>query len=238
MSVAARDKARWSISAGGAILLAGLTLLLFQQSRVAVRLTAPLRVRPPIAVGHTRADELTMRDLAPLFLPTDYNAAPQPMQAPEPGRDYFEREPVAHTLFDVDTPKLRIAPRVPVPAVPAEVVGLPPPPLAAGVGRTNRELAPAPPSGGHVDIYAAEGAQSVLGLALDVAAAPPASAAARWQPLEFTAAVDRGGLADALVLTRSSGVEEVDVHFRNFLARSFHLGDRLPPGFYRIVVAP
>jgi hypothetical protein len=59
-----------------------------------------------------------------------------------------------------------------------------------------------------------------------------------WEPVEFQAVVNTSGLVVPLVVTKSSGVEEVDAHFRNFLARSFRIGQRLPPGFYRITVAP
>jgi hypothetical protein len=59
-----------------------------------------------------------------------------------------------------------------------------------------------------------------------------------WAPLEFLATVEAAGLVAPLTLTGRSGVDEVDAFFRNYLVRTFRLGERLPPGFYRITVSP
>ena len=40
------------------------------------------------------------------------------------------------------------------------------------------------------------------------------------------------------VETVSSDLEDVDVFFRDYLAKTLHLGERLPPGNYRVVVGP
>jgi len=59
-----------------------------------------------------------------------------------------------------------------------------------------------------------------------------------WRPLELFATVDAAGLASPLVVTDRSDVEEVNAYFRNYLARTFRLGEHLAPGFYRVVVGP
>ena len=59
-----------------------------------------------------------------------------------------------------------------------------------------------------------------------------------WQPAEFLIAVTPAGLLGRPVETVSSDVEDVDVFFRDYLARTLRLGERLPPGFYRVVVGP
>jgi hypothetical protein len=41
-----------------------------------------------------------------------------------------------------------------------------------------------------------------------------------------------------LTLTTRSGVEEIDNFYRNYLVRTYRVGERLAPGFYRITVAP
>ena len=38
--------------------------------------------------------------------------------------------------------------------------------------------------------------------------------------------------------TANSDIEEVDAFFRDYLANTLHLGERLPPGMYRVVVGP
>jgi hypothetical protein len=38
--------------------------------------------------------------------------------------------------------------------------------------------------------------------------------------------------------TASSDIEEVDAFFRDYLVKTLHLGERLAPGMYRVVVGP
>jgi len=59
-----------------------------------------------------------------------------------------------------------------------------------------------------------------------------------WHPLELIGVINRAGMVGQLSLVESSGVDEVDSIFRNYLAQTLHLGERLTPGFYRILVGP
>jgi len=59
-----------------------------------------------------------------------------------------------------------------------------------------------------------------------------------WEPLELFAAVDAAGLAAPLVVVSTSTVDEIDAHFRRILAQDFRVGERLPPGFFRLIVGP
>ena len=59
-----------------------------------------------------------------------------------------------------------------------------------------------------------------------------------WQPVEFLFAINAAGSVGRPMVTTSSQVPEVDAYFRDYLAKSFHLGERLAPGFYRVVVGP
>jgi hypothetical protein len=56
--------------------------------------------------------------------------------------------------------------------------------------------------------------------------------------MEFVATIDAAGLAAPLMVTTHSGVDEVDVYFKNFLVRTLRVGERLTPGIYRISVGP
>jgi hypothetical protein len=76
----------------------------------------------------------------------------------------------------------------------------------------------------------------VLAETLPAEVAPPTTKA--WQPMEFLAAVDPAGLVGPLVITEDSRVEEVNTYFRKYLAQTYRIGERLPPGFYRIIVGP
>lgn len=59
-----------------------------------------------------------------------------------------------------------------------------------------------------------------------------------FAPLEFLATVSAAGLVGDPQLVASSGAEDVDVFFRDHLAKALRIGERLGPGVYRIVVGP
>lgn len=59
-----------------------------------------------------------------------------------------------------------------------------------------------------------------------------------FAPLEFVATVSAAGLVGDPLLVTGSGADEVDNFFRDYLARTFRLGERLAPGVYRIVIGP
>jgi hypothetical protein len=58
------------------------------------------------------------------------------------------------------------------------------------------------------------------------------------EPLEFFVAVSPAGMVGDPVLTASSGREETDQYFRDFLVLTARLGQRLEPGRYRVSVGP
>lgn len=57
-------------------------------------------------------------------------------------------------------------------------------------------------------------------------------------PLQFIATVASSGLVGDPQLVLSSGAEEVDVFFRDYLVKTARLGERLAPGVYRVSVGP
>ncbi len=233
-------KRRWLISAAVAVLAMVIVLPLFRAPRISSFTTPAKKPVPPIRLIPGRPDELDLRDLAPLFLPTKYNARPTELHAREPGSSYFYRDEV-HLVFADVNPALKIRSSVAVPKSPIETLADTPDPLALGIGRTNADIEPMPANGSHLDVYSGEGARSVLSVVLPVDAEPTSlakSANLDWHPLELEAAVDATGLVGPLLITSSSGVEDVDSHYRNYLVRVFRIGDRLPPGFYRIVIGP
>lgn len=237
---------RWVASGAAAVLASAVVLMLFRLP-VSKPVAAPAaRAASPIKLMPGRTDEMAMRDLAPLFLPTRYNAAPQEFRhapgqplAPEPGRKFFDRDAVA-LKFDENNPALPLPEPVAAPTTPLQALSDMPGPLALGIGRTDAALPTVPANGGHLDVFAESGRDSLLRLTLPAVARPKSAAGAvlAWKPLEFTVGVDAAGLVAPLMLTRSSGMEDVDLFFRNYLAQTFRIGDRLPPGFYRIVVGP
>ena len=233
-------KARWSIAAGVAAVAMGGMLLFFRvPTPPTATAGASARARPPIHVEAARGDELALQDLAPLFLPTRYNAAPSALKQPEPGQSYFDTDAVK-LHFDDANPGVHLPPPFHAPPTPADALADSPGPLAAGIGRTNASPAPAPPHAAQIEVFAEANGEAVLTQTLGVSARPTVGGREiqGWSPVEFVASVDAMGLVGPLLVTSGSGVEDVDNFFRNYLAKTFRLGDRLTPGFYRIVVGP
>ena len=185
-----------------------------------------------------------MRDLAPLFLPTERNATLMRL----PRRD------VSRTLLDVEAarrslaePELRLEEHLPpVSGLSGKPITLAKPtdalptpwttPAVLGFGRAEVAVEPLPARGAYVEVVAMRTGERVFGDRLDASLKPPTDK--HWAPLQFLVAVDAAGLVGPLILTERSGVEEVDHYFRNYLAQTYRLGHRLPPGKYRVSVGP
>lgn len=252
------EKGRWTIAALGAVAIVTPLLFLFrvpapaspsngrQPAPAAIKLARPDEADPLLK------EETELRDVRPLFLPTERNAAiPDPrievgrtfLEAdslkPTPGGASADGDKAAAANLTVDV-SANLPPVVTLNGKPMEDVrpidALTPDVTSRGFGRGPVESEALRPRGGFVEVRASTNGQRVLAVELPLAARPPGDKP--WGPVEFLAVVDAAGLASPLVVTESSRVEEVDEHFKNFLARTFRLGSRLDPGFYRIVVGP
>lgn len=243
------NKRRWIAAAAGAlvVMLAMLSLLRvptepvppFVSLSVSVPNTGRMAIQLTNAGGADQrlTDEASMHDQIPLFLPTSRNVALKPPPRPEAGRVLLEQE-VSRNSFGSGELRLNLpAPEV-VAERPVEVMlaGAPAVPLY-GFGRSKVTPEAPPPHGAFVEVFSVATNRRVLGPeALGVDAKPPTERI--WRPLEFLARVNATGLAGPLTLTVRSDVEEVDKFFRNYLGETFRIGDRLPPGSYRITVGP
>jgi hypothetical protein len=242
---------RWTIAAVGGCGLLLVLLVLLRLSAPTVPLAGPRSSHPKATVQMARPDdadlllkaETELRDLRPLFLPTDRNAAlPEPRI--EPGRTFHDNEMPKLTFTEAEAQVSRNLPPVvmlngqPVAkATPADALSPNKSELALqGFGRADPRVAVFSPRGGYVEVTALETGSRVLGETLPVTARPPVDKA--WAPVEYIAAVDAAGLVSPLVVTVGSRVDEVDAHFRDYLAQTFRIGERLSSGFYRISVAP
>jgi hypothetical protein len=228
---------RWSISAGVAVLVVAAVLALFRLPEIhaPVFLPTPKPVVTLQSLDGSNAvfDEKTqLTDPTPLFLPTKWNATQKIGAGPEPGRAFNNYPP----SFSGSSPDQILPPPVAVPATPlaALLAGSPAPPLT-GFGRHDVSLPELPPRGAFLEIVAEGTGRKILSRAL-LDAAPPGEKP--WQPMEFHAAVDDVGVIGTLDPTKSSGSAEVDRYFQHYLAQTLRVGQRLPPGFYRISVGP
>jgi hypothetical protein len=198
----------------------------------------------PDAANSALHQQAVMRDTTPLFLPTDRNSAPRQLPRREPGKTFLDNDPPKLSIGDgglnlaADLPPIvTLNGKSPGAARPEDTLAAgAPAEMLIGFGRAEVAVTPGTPRGAFIEVIAQASGQTVLRALVPASAAPPTTKV--WQPLEFVAAVDRAGLVGPLVITEDSQVEEVNNYFRKYLAQTFRLGDRLDPGFYRVVIAP
>jgi hypothetical protein len=198
---------------------------------------ARLELGSPSAENVLLGEQTAMHDQIPLFLPTERNVRIAPPQRPEAGRSVLEQDELKPTFGD--TLALGWPAPTQVPEKPAEAVfaTAAPSPLY-GFGRVEEAGPTAPPRGATVEVVMAATNQRLFAEALPPEARPALAGEKMWRPVEFLAAVDAKGLVGSLVVSEHSDAEEVESYFRNYLARAFRLGERLPPGYYRVIVGP
>ncbi len=103
----------------------------------------------------------------------------------------------------------------------------------AGFGEQGGGRAPLPERGAWAEFKHL--ASGELRLAEALAVTPPRR---DFAPLEFLVVVGTAGLVGDPLLTAGSGRSEVDAFFQEQLARPQRIGERLPPGRYRVTIGP
>ncbi|MDP1580504.1 MAG: hypothetical protein Q8M02_09515 [Candidatus Didemnitutus sp.] len=61
---------------------------------------------------------------------------------------------------------------------------------------------------------------------------------ADFAPLEFVVAIGASGITGGPLLAAGSGRDEIDLFFRDYLAKTLRIGSVLAPGRYRITIGP
>ncbi|MBI3884244.1 MAG: hypothetical protein HY302_00710 [Opitutae bacterium] len=193
-----------------------------------------------VAAGATAGDrELQERakyfDPTPLFFPTEFNFGQN--QAPEIAR----RQP--GQVFASYGAKLRFTDSS-MPAYGQETAatserlgdvlaqGNEAP--FAGIGARDDPRAPLAGRAAFMEVNALADGKTIVAQALHQLKLPRTD----FAPLEFLVVVGSAGVIGEPVLLAGSGWEEVDAFFRDYLVQSFHLGERVGPGRYRVVVGP
>ena len=249
---AVEARGRWVVAAVGAIAIVTILLLLFRVPTPVTALSRPYISSTPKAQMQIARTEETdvllrteaeLRDLRPLFLPTERNAALSEPRL-EPGRTFLRAEMLKPTFSDTDAQISKALPGVVQmggkPMLEATVGDVFSPQeqrlTMEGFGRGAATVEPLDPRGGYVEVISMKDGRRIFEREIPISGKPAVEKA--WAPLELIGVVDAAGLVSPLVVTDSSRVDEVDAHFRTYLAQTFRIGERLPPGFYRITVAP
>lgn len=179
-------------------------------------------------------ERATFFDPTPLFLPTAYNYG----QGGLPRR--LQRQP--GQVFGNFSPKMNFEEGA-LPAYASET-GAAPENLSellsraneapfAGFGETGDALGAAEPRQALVEIKSLAGF-SLSRHVLQGGALPRQE----FAPLEFVVAVGATGVIAQPTLMASSGWEDIDAFFRDYLVKTYRVGERLSPGRYRILVGP
>ncbi|MES2693719.1 MAG: hypothetical protein V4773_09615 [Verrucomicrobiota bacterium] len=255
MNAANRANAKlcWAIAAASGVAVAAVVVTTFRVPErgnpAPERAVHGVVLRRVDAGAEALSGEAALRDLTPLFLPTERNADLTRVRPREVRPSFLEIKTVRPALADAGLLDLDLPPAVTLNG--REIKNSAPTDkqlalnyleesaielLAAGFGRNPVQVGEMAPRGGFVEIVSARDGRRLIGERLDSKVRPPTDKV--WQPVEFLATVGAAGLVAPLLPTVRSGVTEVDDFFRNYLARTYRVGERLPPGFYRIIVAP
>lgn len=180
------------------------------------------------------AEQLAAYDPAPLFIPSpmNSNAPPLPDEARFGASGPFGPLPPELTKTGPLTfPSAVLVPKTPVDGL--RLTERADAPLALARGDTL--IKPLEDRAGQVEIVSVASGRVVVVLDLPLSGELPER---DWQPLELMGAVTRAGLAGDLVVTTSSGSDEIDDYFRSQLKKNVRVGERLSQGFYAFRVGP
>lgn len=172
-------------------------------------------------------------DPTPLFFPTEWNYGQRPLSQ--------AKQRLPGEVFDSFEPKLTVSEQAIAPYG-IEVESLPEKlsdvliqgneaPFA-GMGHVDTQISTLPVRAGYLEIHDLKSGDNIISQSL-TGIQPPRS---DFAPIEFLVVIGRAGLIGDLILTSGSGWDEVDNFFRTYLTKSYHLGERLSPGRYRVVV--
>ncbi len=243
-TTAQRRRAGWWVTGLTAIVAVAACLLLFRPLRPK---PPPARTAPGPGVVVARLDQqaangvlreqATLYDPTPLFLPTEWNTNQRELPAAvqhQPGQVFQPFAP--RFVFDQPELALPVGPVQGPPNSPRDLLQARSHDPFLGFDREDLDLKPLAVRPGFVEVRDARTGGVVLARALDGGLVLPASQR-EWQPAEFLIAVTAAGLLGGSPATAAEP-EETEAFFRDYLAKSLPLGERLAPGVYRVVVGP
>ena len=172
-------------------------------------------------------------DPTPLFFPTEWNYGQRPLRQTGqqlPGEVFGSFDP------KLPLSEMPVAPYgsevLPVPEKLSDVLEQGNEAPFAGMGQRDLQKSTLPVRSAFLEVRDIKSGQNVLSQPLTGIQLPRSD----YAPLEFLVVVGSAGLIGDPILTSGSGWDEVDGFFRSYLVRSYHLGERLPPGRYRVLV--
>jgi hypothetical protein len=178
-------------------------------------------------------EKAELMDPTPLFFPTEWNYGQRPLsegRLRHPGQVFGSFEPKLTMAEQNIASYATAAPAVPEKLSDVLVQGNEAP--FAGMGQAGLQKFTLPVRVGYLEIRRLGDKENIIEQPL-TGIRPPRS---DFAPIEFLVVVGASGLIGELVLLSGSGWDEVDAFFRSYLTKSYHLGERLSPGRYRVLV--
>ena len=190
----------------------------------------------PSRTAEVLAEQLAAYDPTPLFLPTAMNSSQTAFLTDEQRNAEGPFAPLkTFFIFPEGDAGLNFPPTIAVPT--SSVQGLDMADkreLPLFLGRMDSVGKKLSARVGYLEALEAGSGRVVLSLPLDGADGPPGD----WQPMELLGAVSRFGQVGSLVVTVSSGSDDVDDYFGSLLSQIVRVGARLSPGFYAFRIGP
>jgi hypothetical protein len=188
-------------------------------------------------------EELALQDPLPLFLPTQWNSGQADLRLglrPVPTVRFTSFDP--YLVFD-SGPAIQLFDPPPPPADALQASLVDRVPSVSGLSQTDAAHRPLPERLLHFQISTVGEGRVVADVEARLSAEAGGEAGGPlrqtfWAPLEALVAIDAAGLVGQPALVVTSGSEAVDRWVLDFLVRQAHLGARLAPGFYRVLVGP
>ncbi len=216
-----------------------LWIFLARRDRV-VPVSAPQPAQPFVRLAGTSSaasdqmlrEKAELLDPTPLFFPTVWNYGQRPLRASslkQPGQVFGSFEPKL-TVGEQNIVPYRTE-GIPIPEKLADVLTHNEVPFA-GMGQVDRVRSTLPIRSGYVEVRDLNTGELIISQSLSGISPPRPD----FAPVEFIVAVGSAGLIGEPFLTSGSEGDEVDGFFRDYLVRSYRLGERLRPGRYRVLV--
>ena len=178
-------------------------------------------------------EKAELMDPTPLFFPTEWNYGQRPLRV--------ERLKQPGQVFGSFEPKLTVgeqnianygAEATPVPEKLVDVLVQGNEAPFAGMGQIDAQRPTLTVRAGYLEVREQKNGNIITAQQLSGIQLPQSD----FAPVEFLVLVGAAGLIGEPILTNGSGWDEVDVFFRTYLVKSYRLGERLPPGQYRVLV--
>lgn len=201
--------------------------------------TSPLSPLVRVVSGDAAAPDQVLRERAelldptPLFFPTEWNYGLQPERIAslrQPGQVFGSFDPKL-TVGEQSMAPFRLE-SAPVPEKLSDVLSQGSEASFDGMGQIGRQRSTLPVRAGHVEVRDLESGKLIIDQSITGISPPRPD----FAPVEFLVTVSSGGIVGDPVLTSTSEGEDVDNFFRDYLVRSYRLGERLLPGRYRVLV--